>query len=434
MAVVGEVLSIVLAVGLVGAAVWRLDIALGVLILASALRDFARVDIGPIHLTQFTIVLTVTLALWLWREIRAHGRAGAPFGPLAWALLLLPIAGMWSLVASVGRLHSLAYTANLAWLAAFALLYARFTADEGYGRRLAAVFVLVALGLAGIAIIQVVFPGLGLGNGNEYWITKTFRTVRPAAFYLDPNFLGGHLAAACVIALGLAADPAERPRRAVWYPTALVLAAVMLLTYSRSAMVALAVGLAALAIALPKGTRRPVVLVLVGLVIASLVATPLVIQRFPGGQLDESSRTRLLMYRSAAEMIVDHPVFGVGLEGFQKVYPRYRDPGALTRVAHPHEVPLALVAETGIAGLVAEVALVAGAVVTFLRRRRLGWDGYDAALLAAFLGLVVGSFFQFYLYFQVWWFVAGLIAAGTGPLRRFAAGPVTSGTNWQLGG
>jgi O-antigen ligase len=420
-AVLGEVLSVILALALVAAAVWRLDVALAVLIFASALRDFASVDIGSVRVTQFHIVLVATLVVWAIREVRAKGHAGAPFGPLAWALLLLPLAGLWSVPASVMPMRSLGYTVSLVLLAAFALLYARFAAEKGFARRLGAVFVVTALGLAAVAVVQVAFPGIGLGNGQSYWITENFRTVRPSAFYLDPNFLGGHLAAACVVALGLAADPGERSRRAVWYPSALVLAVVMLLTYSRSAMIALAVGLVALAITLPSGTRRPVVLLLGGLIIAGIVASPLVIERFPQGKLDPSSRTRLLMYVSSAEMIRDHPVFGVGLEAYQNVYPQYRKPEALERIAHPHQVPAALVAETGVMGLLAQVGLGVAAVVTLLRRRKLGWQGYDAALLAAFSGLVVGSFFQFYLYFAVMWLVVGLMAAGTGPMRSFSA-------------
>jgi O-antigen ligase len=419
-ALVGEVLSILLAIALVVAAVWRLDVALAALIFASALRDFAAVDVGPIHLTQFNIVLAATLMMWVWREVRAKGRAGAPLGPLAWAILLLPLAGLWSVPTSAAPMRSLGYAFTLLWLAGFALLYARFADEESFARRLGAVFVVTALALAAVALLQVAIPGIGLGVGKGYWITKTFRTVRPAAFYLDPNFLGAHLATACVIALGLAADPAERSRRAVWYPAALVLAVVMLLTYSRSAIVALAVGLVVLAITLPKGTRRPVGLLLAGLVVAGLVATPLVIERFPGGRLDASSRTRLLMYVSSAEMIRDHPVFGVGLEAYEKVYPAYRDPEALERIVHPHQVPVALVAETGVMGLLAQVALGIAAVVTFVRRSKLGWHGYDAALLAAFAGLVVGAFFQFFLYFPVMWLVVGLMAAGTGPMRAFS--------------
>ena len=126
------------------------------------------------------------------------------------------------------------------------------------------------------------------------------------------------------------------------------------------------------------------------------------------------------MLRSSAKMLADHPLTGVGLEGFQAAYPPYRDPEALAEISHPHEVPVAFVAETGIAGLIAEVLLAVAIVVTILRRRRNGSTGYDAALLAAFLGLLFGTLFQFYLYFPVMWIVAGLFAAGTGPLRLAA--------------
>ena len=84
-------------------------------------------------------------------------------------------------------------------------------------------------------------------------------------------------------------------------------------------------------------------------------------------------------------------------------------------------MPLALIAETGVAGLLAQVGLIVGAVLSLYRRYRRGWTGYDAALLASFAALALGTLFQFFLYFPVFWLVAGWVSAGTGPIRGFSA-------------
>ena len=401
-------------------AAWRLETGLQLLIVAACLRSQAMITLGPVRVTWFSALLAVTIAGWLLREGRTGFRAGAPLGPLAWALALVPAAGFWSLYASHDREKSLAYAGSLLALLALSWLFARLVADRELGRRIAAVFVVSSVLLASIAVFQVLFPSIGLGNVSLQGINLRTYMIRSAAFYLDPNFLGAHLTVAVALAIGLAAD-AEYPRARRWWIAASLACGVgVALTYGRTAWLALVLGLVVLVLALPKGTKRIPGIMLGVILIAAMLALPIVKWRFVTGATGASSTTRALMLRSSAKMLADHPVTGVGLEGFQAAYPPYRDPGALAEISHPHEVPVAFVAETGIAGLIAEVLLAVAIVVTILRRRRNGSSGYDAALLAAFLGLLFGTLFQFYLYFPVMWIVAGLFAAGTGPLRLAA--------------
>ncbi len=78
----------------------------------------------------------------------------------------------------------------------------------------------------------------------------------------------------------------------------------------------------------------------------------------------------------------------------------------------PHEIPLALWAETGVAGIIAQIVLIWGLVAVYWRRRPKGWSVTEAFALAGILSLGVQSLFQYYLYFDyLWLFIAFAIAA-----------------------
>ena len=95
--------------------------------------------------------------------MEARGHAGAPLGPLAWALALLPLAGLWSLVDSVDRAKSVTYVGSLVMLMLFAMLYARFAATPLEARRVATAFVITSTALCVVVALQLFWPGFGIG-------------------------------------------------------------------------------------------------------------------------------------------------------------------------------------------------------------------------------------------------------------------------------
>jgi O-antigen ligase len=75
--------------------------------------------------------------------------------------------------------------------------------------------------------------------------------------------------------------------------------------------------------------------------------------------LDEASAGRVSIWRTAAAMIAEHPVTGVGARGFRQDYPdhagpddRFVSPDRASGAAHAHQIVLEVVSETGIVGLV----------------------------------------------------------------------------------
>ena len=82
-------------------------------------------------------------------------------------------------------------------------------------------------------------------------------------------------------------------------------------------------------------------------------------------------------------MVRDHPLTGVGPNMVQRVYPRYRVPGAVQPVnPHLHNVPMQIAAERGLPALAAwlwfVVALGARAVARLRPRAVAGAGGRPA--------------------------------------------------------
>jgi len=70
------------------------------------------------------------------------------------------------------------------------------------------------------------------------------------------------------------------------------------------------------------------------------------------------------------DILRSHGVAGVGLENFGLYYPEFRSPSAPANLDDPHNLVLSLWSSLGLAGAAAGIALVAVAVVAWLRARR----------------------------------------------------------------
>jgi putative inorganic carbon (hco3(-)) transporter len=124
-----------------------------------------------------------------------------------------------------------------------------------------------------------------------------------------------------------------------------------------------------------------------------IAAPATVLQRFYSifNLQDATVSDRFAMIRAGEQIIQDHPVFGVGPNMIERIYPQYRDPGAVLRTTpHLHNVPLQIAAERGLPAMAIWVwfiaAVVIGAVGLF---RRAGREGPLRFLSAAAIGAVV---------------------------------------------
>ncbi len=105
----------------------------------------------------------------------------------------------------------------------------------------------------------------------------------------------------------------------------------------------------------------------------------------PGRLTDLCANNRLQWWGEALDVAADRPVGGSGAGTFALARRRYRE--SATPVTEPHSVPLQLLADLGVVGLVLGLTVVGGAIVAARGGLRLvyGSDGGAAAALACLL-------------------------------------------------
>jgi len=235
------------------------------------------------------------------------------------------------------------------------------------------------LAFAVFGIVQSIFlPGFAqLVNPEMGWDIQGRRLV---STLLDPNFAGGLVAIGLLVELARMAAGAEVPR---WKPA--VLASALLLTLSRSSVLAFVVG--CLLILAVRGPSRRVLRLASAFVVLSLPFAPLLLgfaRTYNKLILDASALGRLESWLRGVTVFADNPVLGVGFNTYGFVQRAYGwDLGGMARFGLDGGL-LFIAVMTGLVGL----ALYLGVVGTVLARCRRIWR--DRARSADDRGLAIG--------------------------------------------
>ena len=185
-------------------------------------------------------------------------------------------------------------------------------------------------------------------------------------------------------------------QRKWWQLTACALSTfTLLLTFTRSVWLGWAVG----ALVVILATRARVAFYALPAVILFITFMPLnlfsrLISTFDLQQSSNFDRIRML--QAGAEMIRDHPVFGVGLTNVKESYALYRRHDApRPRPPHLHNNAIQLWAERGILGVASYLLLLA----LFFRECMRGWKGprhvWAEVGIAVTVSLTVAGLFEF---------------------------------------
>jgi O-antigen ligase len=203
------------------------------------------------------------------------------------------------------------------------------------------------------------------GSSERMQFENRLDANEPTATFALTNSLAGYLAPWLVVAIGVGwiTWPAAGNRVASGVRLALLalpMAGTLVLTNSRSGLLAWCAGMAALWPACRP--RRPVRRIAIAVGVAVSLAAVAIIasggidrQRLAGA--GKSFGYRLEYWRSTLAMIGDHPWLGCGPGQFQDVYTRYKLPQASEEIRDPHNFVLEVWAT---AGSPAALALVVG--------------------------------------------------------------------------
>jgi O-antigen ligase len=187
-------------------------------------------------------------------------------------------------------------------------------------------------------------------------------------------------------------------REWVWPAVAVpALVAALVLSLTRNAWLGAATALAVL-LAI-RNWRLLLALPVAGLVLV-LVAPGVVMTRINsiGDISDPATRDRVGMLRMGADIVRDHPVFGVGPEMVERVYPQYRDEAYAVNDVNPHlhNVPVQIAAERGLPALAIWLWFVFVASRDLWRQLRRGEaTAVAGAGVAAMVAMLVAGLFEY---------------------------------------
>ena len=393
--------------GVLALAVARYDtaVALGFLLFA-----VVRVEPAPVD-AVFAVVIAVAVVT---------GRmnvSSTPAGP-ALGIAVFVALNLVACLEAVDPAVAAQYMGVTVYLCAFALWVPSWVDSRDHARTLLRIYVGVAVVSAALGSLAlfVAFPG--------HDVLTYFTGTRARALFRDPNVFGPFLVPAALMLMQELLEPRLlRSGRLVKATMLGVLACGILFSYSRGAWLNYAVAIVTMGCVLAMrrgGGGRAVVFLAVLLVAAVAVVVSIRVT----GQLE-------FLQERAQVQTYDDQRFGAQAGGIELAErnPIGIGPGQFELVApiSAHSTYVRALAEQGILGLAALVAILFGTLVMALRNAAKGWDTYgigSAALLAAWCGILANSIFVDTLHWRHLWLVAGLIwaaqassSAGTRPLR-----------------
>ncbi|MFZ5919264.1 MAG: O-antigen ligase family protein [Chloroflexota bacterium] len=372
-----------------------------ILLLASPLFLFPQIELAP--------VLLLFPLLWLARR-RTQGHY-IPRTPVDWPILGLLGATLVSLWVTPDLVLSYRKIAGL--LYGMALFYALVNWARRQPTLLLPTLLALVLGF-GAALLGLLgtnwtakFP---IVQALSAHVPQLISGVTDAESGFNPNHVAGALImylplqAALLSELAWQGITSPARRRGLIWGLALLLtftAAVVLLTQSRVAWAALALGLAGLgAIRLPRW--RPFLLAGIVLIATLVLAVGpvglgdwLVAQGFMNTSGETSWEARVELWSRALWAITDFPLTGVGMNAFRQVvwylYPLFQFPAGKD-IGHAHNAYLQTALDLGLPGLICYLALLGGTLAA-------GWRTYRRsrcpltrlAALGGTVGLIVNG-------------------------------------------
>jgi putative inorganic carbon (HCO3(-)) transporter len=311
------------------------------------------------------IFLAVALLAWAATLVAERRRPSAP----PWMLPLLLYAG-WTLVSaafSPERVVSFIDCKQLVLLLLVPLTYE--IVDEGAAMMLTTIILGAAACSAVVGIGQysiLHFDNLGQRPRSTLGLYMTFSGLMMLAL---------SLALARVLFM---------TRSRVW-PTLVMpaIAVVLALTFTRSAWVGACCAVALLL--MMRDFRLTAALPVVAAIFFATAPTR-VLQRFYSifNLQDLTVGDRFAMMRAGKGIIADHPVFGVGPNMIERVYPQYRVPEAVLRTTpHLHNVPLQIAAERGLPAVALWLWFIGAVILGAIRLFRSAPHGGPLRFLSA---------------------------------------------------
>lgn len=371
---------------------FRVDIPLLVL---GGLTLFAPlIDGGTTHLPVLVIrfVLLAAFTAWLVLSMKS-GRVTVPEPAL---FLALAVFGGWALLSVIRSPYAAPGVQWLLSLFAYTvllLLVLNFVKSVRHVRSLVAVVLGMGIGEAAVGVYQYV------------WVSQ----ARPTGTFFNANFFAAYEVAVFAVAFGILCfrrrgEGARRDTLFLWCAAGAG-AVAFVLAQSRGALLSFVA--AVTVVGLYRFGKTFLGIIVLCLLVGAVVPNPLQTRLMTIEARDPYAFTRLDMWKSSLQRIVDHP-WGVGMGLYKYASFQYRFPveGGVTRYGKraesAHNEYLQMAVELGVVGLLlflAGIALLSREITGVSKREPDSWEqgamiGMSGGLLGFFLHAGVDSVFH----------------------------------------
>lgn len=330
---------------------------------------------------------TVLTLFRLWKDPGFHLKK-SPFHGCV--LLYLVLCGA-SILVSPDKMYSLSIWYVLVWI--YFLTFELIVQNVSSAREVRTIF--YALGAAAVIVVAYGFVQyiFGIDTSQMKWVDgEAFPELRKRVFstWENPNILAAYLDIVICILMGLFSGFDDKKTRVMLGVGMLCAMACLAMTYARGACLTIAVIMAVYG---AFRDRRILIGVMVA-VAAILALDSVLLERMKTmfTVVDTSSEMRIAMWESTVQMIMDHPLLGIGGGAYFLVYPIYDTyivDGSVTLV-HAHNVYLNYIAEIGIVGGMCFLVFFLGSMISALTLKKLLPDTFCKGI-ALGLGLALVS-------------------------------------------
>ncbi len=367
---------------------------------------------APTQICIFFLLILWFINMSLERKFRLFST------PLNFPILLFLLIAILSTIFSLNRGESLTSLYQLASYLLFYLLIVNHLSWSKVPRTLA-LFLTAGFLLSLYAIYQHRFalPSLyqrldtitALGSGEIEEIRARIASQRVFSTFVLPSSFAGYLALVTPLGVGLFISRSSLQERILLGIVVLTMLWALIFTFSLGGILALAFALLFISLILLKKMRWFIPILLILFLLLGIAS-------FHSEDLYSKVTLRLYNWRSAIEIVKDHPFLGTGIGTFATVYPGYKFPQA-NEVHYAHNWYLQVASEMGILGLGALLWLLATFIKEGIKNLRTEEKKSQRAIIA---GLLAGGFASLFhnlvdmdAYVPeialLWWAVMGLI-------------------------
>lgn len=253
-----------------------------------------------------------------------------------------------------------------------------------------------------VVVYLMLGAALGVALGAHEWLDKrwldSIEKARLLGPQLQPNDFGAFLVYGAAPFLGLFLTQLGRIRVWVLVPYFLLLARILLATFSRGAFIGIAAAWVAAAHVRGRAFLLAGALLAAGVVVSLPQLVPESLSARVGtttgdtdDQLDTSSQTRLVLWKAAVAMSLESPLLGKGFRSFPRLKDRYTEVGVPE--SDNHNMFLYISSQMGIPALLLFLWLLFRTYRLGVRIYRSGGDPFRRAIGmggAALVGGVLG--------------------------------------------